>query len=273
MPRKTPPLDRVEPALVDDAERAVRAAKALPEARLSRLALTPEARAELVRRLVDRGLERGPKAIRVPLSTQIEGLVQGGARLPRKDVPKRVKGGTKAEIDAVLAKLVHEGRARVVVRTQLEVLVGPDERALASTEVALLAKVVAELGETLKKVRGKGMPRSILHEDIAALFAPLAPSVRLVEERGEAPSRLVDEALRRHVDPVLELVRIPELVRSLSDRLALDVIHDALLEAAKAGKIELRPEAGAEFLKAEDVALCPPGPRGTVFSYARRISC
>jgi hypothetical protein len=209
--------------------------------------------------------------IRVPLATQIESLVQGGTRVPLKDVGKRVKGGTKAEISAVLAKLVREGRARVVVRTQVEVLVGPAERALASTEITQISKAAAQLIKTLKKVQAKGLPRSILHEDLAAFLAPLQASLRAAKP-DEAPSHVVDEALRRLEDPALRLVRIPDLVRSLAGRLPVDAIHRALAEAAEDGTLELRPEAGAEFLKPEDVPLCPPGPRGTVLSYARRVS-
>ncbi|HVK71115.1 MAG TPA: hypothetical protein VM694_41950 [Polyangium sp.] len=272
MPRKTVLLNQVDAQLVDDVERAVRTAKALPPARLTRIKLTSEANAELVRQLVARGLERSSQTIRVPLVAQIESLLQGGARVPLKDAAKRIKGGTKAEINATLAKLVREGRARVVVRTQVDVLVGPAERALDPVEITRLANVAAQLAKTLKKVQAKGLPRSLLQEDLAALFAPLEPSHRLAAATpNEAPSRLVDEALRLLEDPMLKLVRVPELVRSLSGRLSLDAIHHALAEGVKDGTLELRPEAGAEFLKPEDVPLCPPGPRGTVLSYARRV--
>ena len=47
-----------------------------------------------------------------------------------------------------------------------------------------------------------------------------------------------------------------------------DVVH-ALLPHAKHGTIELRPDAGTEFLKPEDIEVCPHGPRETVFAYAR----
>jgi hypothetical protein len=287
VPKRTAPLDRVEATLVDDIERAVRAAKALPPTRLTKTKLTPQASAELLRQLLTRGLERGPQFMRVPLSTQIEALVQGGARVPLKDVSKRVKGGTKAEINAVLAKLVREGRARVVVRTQLEVLAEPTERALDTNEIASLSKLSAQLVKTLKKVQAKGLSRSILHEDLIALFAPLQTSLRGSSTSKDAtsenatsenatskdtPHDLVEQALRRLEDPKLKLVRIPDLVRSLAGRLSLDAVHRALAEGAKSGTLELRPEAGTEFLKPEDVSLCPPGPRGTVFSFARLVS-
>ena len=52
-------------------------------------------------------------------------------------------------------------------------------------------------------------------------------------------------------------------------RATIAEVHRALLDAAAAGTVELRPEAGGEFLKEEDARLCPAGPRGTVLSYAR----
>ena len=83
---------------------------------------------------------------------------------------------------------------------------------------------------------------------------------------------MVVETLRRMEDPSLKLVRIPDLVRALASRFSTEVVHLALSKAAENGVIELRPDAGTEFLKSEDMSLCLPGPRGTVFSYARRLS-
>jgi hypothetical protein len=60
-------------------------------------------------------------------------------------------------------------------------------------------------------------------------------------------------------------------VRSLLADASLDLVHEALLTLAKHGSLELRPGSGTEFMTAEDLALCPPGPRGTSFVYARWI--
>ena len=70
---------------------------------------------------------------------------------------------------------------------------------------------------------------------------------------------------------MLGLSRVPDLVRALDGRATIDDIHRALLAADDAGEIELRPESGGEFLSDEDARLCPPGPRGTVLSYARIV--
>ena len=73
--------------------------------------------------------------------------------------------------------------------------------------------------------------------------------------------------LHRHKGALL--IRVPDVVRALMPHASITTIHDALLTLAKHGTIELRPEAGSEFLKPEDAEVCPRGPRETVFSYAR----
>src|SRR5690349_3858776 len=89
---------RVEPALVAAAEQAIREALALPLAKLTRVKLTAEAKLELERQLVARGLERTPKAMRVPIDAQIAALLEDGRRVPLKDIPRRVKGAPRTEI-------------------------------------------------------------------------------------------------------------------------------------------------------------------------------
>jgi hypothetical protein len=275
--RKTSALDHVEPALVAQVEAAIRSAGAIPLNKLSRVKLTPEAQATLERELVARGLERAPRAMRVPVDEQILALVQGGGRVQRKDVARRVKGAAWTEITAALPRLCRAGSVRIVVRTQVEVLVGGADRVLDAAEIGALFRAQAELGKVLKKVRAKGLPRSLLREDLAALLGPLAAAAPAGARDARAPAphedarKLVAAALRRLEHPSLKLVRIPELVRSLAGQLAVADVHGAIEDAAAAGAIELRPEAGGEFLSDDDARLCPPGPRGTVFSYARLL--
>lgn len=247
----------------------MRASSALPIAKLTRRKLTPEAQGALLLRLEERGLQRFGKGVRVPLEAQILALVQGGSRLPLKDLGKRVKGAAKPELSAALDRLVRAGEARVIVRTQVEVLVGAGDKVLAPAEIAALAKLSIQVAKLLKKVGAKGVPRTLLREDLTSLLAPFVAAGRVPAAEG---SRLrVIEALSRLADPVLQLVRIPALVRALVPDLPLAEVHRVLLAEADAGAIELRPEAGAEFLDPADAALCPAGPRGTVLSYARRL--
>lgn len=247
---------------------------ARPIHKLSRIELSPEAQEDLARELVSRGLERGPKGVRVPLDEQILSLVSRGGRLPLKDVPKRVYGAERAEITAAIHRLVRAGQAHVIVRTQTEVIVGGRERVLGVLGLAQLEKIAGQIGKVLKKVRAKGMPRTLLWDDLTALLGPLSEMAALA---GPLPTEdavlsFVIESLKRLEDPRLKLVSIPELVRSLAGSLSMESIHRALESAAKCGVIELRPEVGSEFLKPEDARLCPAGPRGTVLFYARRVS-
>lgn len=282
MARTTPPArEHVDTAFVRGIEEAVRRAGALPLARLTKEKLTPEARAELEKQLAASGLERTPKAMRVPLAEQILALVQAGARVPVKDLGKRVKGASPAaQIKSALDALRKQDRLRVVIRTEVEVLVGTGERVLDPGELSQLVRLGATLGKTLKKVGAKGLPRGLLREDVAALVTALETMTRARVEQAAEPvadgaaarRELLGEAVARLADPKLELVRVPDLVRSLAGRLATAEVHRALEEAASTGKIELQPAAGSELLAPEDAALCPPGPRGTVLFYARRIS-
>ncbi|TKC94592.1 hypothetical protein [Polyangium fumosum] len=78
-------------------------------------------------------------------------------------------------------------------------------------------------------------------------------------------------ALHREHDPHLGLISISRVVRSLVPHVPVNDVHTALLALHKQATIELRPEAGSEFLHDNDAALCPQGPRGTVFSFARLL--
>lgn len=73
--------------------------------------------------------------------------------------------------------------------------------------------------------------------------------------------------LNRHRGEVL--IQVADVVRALLPHASMETVHEALLLLDKNGLIELRPDGGTEFLKAEDVKVCPRGPRDTVFAYAR----
>src|SRR4051812_25711379 len=114
MARTTPPpRDHVDAAMVRGVEEAVRRAGALPLAKLTKEKLTDKARAELEQQLAATGLERTTKVMRVPLAEQIVALVREGARVPVKDLGKRVKGASPAaEIKTALDGLRKQGGVR-----------------------------------------------------------------------------------------------------------------------------------------------------------------
>ena len=105
--------------------------------------------------------------------------------------------------------------------------------------------------------------------------APRAPA--------ELPAKPLAAPAKAHTD-VVAMVRtiarkrksdfapVYEIVRAFLRAglgLSIDDIKARIVEADKAGLIELRPESGMGLLAKQDAALCIPGPRGSILSYAR----
>jgi len=70
------------------------------------------------------------------------------------------------------------------------------------------------------------------------------------------------------LDP-FEMASIPALVRAIgwpTERTW--AVLDALRQA---GRVELRKEDSPQLLPADDLALCPPGPRRSIYSRARLL--
>lgn len=88
------------------------------------------------------------------------------------------------------------------------------------------------------------------------------------EAEAEAPQDAVAAALRDLAGKD-GLVFVPDLQRQLRGRVAPAAVISALLEADRAGAVELRPESGVGLLASADAAMCPTLPDGTVLSYAR----
>ena len=97
--------------------------------------------------------------------------------------------------------------------------------------------------------------------------SPSSDASSHVDTKPKSIMRELLAELHRHKGALL--IRVPDVVRALMPHASITTIHDALLTLAKHGTIELRPEAGSEFLKPEDAEVCPRGPRETVFAYAR----
>lgn len=97
-----------------------------------------------------------------------------------------------------------------------------------------------------------------------------APNPSHVDSRATQPKSIMRELLvelNRHRGEVL--IQVADVVRALLPHASMETVHEALLTLDRNGLIELRPDGGTEFLKAEDVKVCPRGPRDTVFAYAR----
>jgi hypothetical protein len=286
----------LDEALVSQVERAVRQAGFLPTTQLTSVKLNDKAKAELKRQLAARGLVVKPARVLVPFAEQVLALVSGGARVPLKELARRT-GFAQTETPRLLAGLVREGKVVVVQRTRMEVVVSPGERRLGDQDIERLRTHLDHLRLTLQGVTKK--KRAVLVEDVAALMTSLreivepagappetrsAPAASFREMVSPPPAaaasasstdghwEMIEAEIRALEDPRLPLVFIPDLMRRLEGRLGRDEIHRLLLAQADAGRIELRHEGGIGRLSPEELALCPPGPRGTVLSNLRRLT-
>ena len=275
--RKPQPRDDVDDALVDACEQKIRAARACPIARLTTVPLTPRARKLLVEALVRRGLELAGTRIRVAVAEQLTPVV-GAEPLPVSGLKRRLVGCTDREIKAALASGVSAGTWHLVSRGKLQAVVIRSEAVLSSADLADLVALAADLAAVAKSVKPKrGAPLvSLWRPDVVALLERraerlLRPAPRVSPSQGGIVERVL-EGLAAAADPQTGLASVPHALRALAEEVPIDAARDALLDLARTGRIELRPESGVELLDPELRALCLPGPRGSLLSYARVLS-
>jgi hypothetical protein len=218
------------------------------------------------------------RAVRLPVRAQLASRLDAGAALAMKTIASAAAGATKKEITDAIDELVDAGDARLIVRGAEIAVVGRSLAALDDAALDRLDRALAELSKTIKLARKK--KGTVLEADVASVLAPLVrATVNPTKANGETtqpasggskPS--VDDVLvfvERHREATSGLTFVPTLVRALGhDR---DAVHAALLRAANAGMLELRPESGMGRLSAEDQMLCLPGPQGSRLSWVRRI--
>jgi len=119
---------------------------------------------------------------------------------------------------------------------------------------------------TKAKTRRSSNPVAKAHVEPTPRAMDSSPSRNAPSEPKSIMRELLIE-LNRHRGEVL--IQVADVVRALLPHASMETVHEALLLLDKNGLIELRPDGGTEFLKAEDVKVCPRGPRDTVFAYAR----
>jgi hypothetical protein len=96
---------------------------------------------------------------------------------------------------------------------------------------------------------------------------------RRIANECAAPSPAVAEVLAA-VDAAREtsgLSFVPTVVARLAPTVGPEAAKAALLDAAKSGLVELRPEGGLNRLTEEQKRDCPPGPQGSCLSWVRRL--
>jgi hypothetical protein len=260
---KSPPdpeaLDRAVAQVVAQA----RSDGSVMRSRLPKLGIPKAALSAALTRFEASGLEITSKCVRVPLTEQLASRLRDGAVLPLKTLRLAVSGATAAEAAKAAAALGRAGLAQLVVRGRAASWMGPRADLLAELELEALDRAVTDIAQSMKAARKhRG---TLLEADVRAAFAPFTA--------GRAPRLEPSDVLAAARSHCLGtgLVFVPALVRALGGPSARLAVHEALLDAARRGLLELRPESGLARLSDEDLALCLPGPQGSRLSWARPI--
>ena len=262
-------LPRVREALARD--------KALNGAGLARAGVPRAQHPELLALLDLEGFERTKTGVRVPLRTQIKAALEERQVLSFAELAKVIRASQK-ESKAIAAGLVSEGHARIVLRGKIEALAAASAPALSAEDLAALARSCRQLAALAAKAVKRGN-RTLLRADVREQLLDFVLQGRPHEARAVVPDgAAVPKSLRdatvaelaRHVRASVGLSFVPDAVRALSAR-GVPEIHAALIEAARAGLIELQPDSGLDRLSQEETALCPEGPQGTRLSWARLL--
>lgn len=254
--KKAADLDQLGPALH---ERVVRQGF-LRVSELTKAGVPKVQHAEAIARLSADGFERTKSGVRVPLRQQLQAALRERQLIPVAQLGKALKGATQKEAKTEAEAAIRERTARIAIRGKIEVLVAPSIKTLPREHLSALADAGARSAKALRK------SRTLLVDDVREqLLDLLAQTPQAV-----SPDVVVSE-LTRHVRPTVGLSYIPDAVRALAAH-GVAAVHSALIDAAKAGRIELQPESGLNRLSQAELELCPPGPQGTRLSWARVVA-
>jgi len=282
MPRQRATGIELTDALVEDAAARVRAARFVPKAKLVPGKLSRADEVVLIERLAARGLERTARGVRVAVAEQVRGAIGAAERLTLPELAARVVGATRAEIRRAAMGLVGAGELVLLPATRGDAFAKPGPHVLSPGELETARDVAQALAKLIARVKARrgSPPRTLERAELRALVAPLAELAELAEPAG-AGAGGSETTTSRVLAKLTELGRergrsvfIPDVLRALhADRDGeRQIAHAALLELARAGRVELRPESGVGNLSEQDRALCPSGADGLVISYARVVA-
>jgi len=191
--------------------------------------------------------------------------------LPIKGLEKLVVGCTAKEVSSVVDEFVTVGLAHRILRTKAEWIVTASTDVLSVDEVSSLSRLVVEWAMRTKKVvAAKKRPITFWRNDIRALIEELT-SMKNGPRRGvefdERDSRKLVEMISGHLDPSVGLAFVPTVIEK--SQLAVERAHSLLLDLARSGKIELRPDSGTVRFTQAELQTAPAGPDGSRLLWAR----
>jgi hypothetical protein len=271
-PRTPFNLDATLPALLE----ALRSRRALNAADLGRLGVPPAARTEALACLAGEGFEATKTHVRIPLRDQLLAVLEERGMIPLQGLEKLVAGAAAKETKSTAEELAHKRQCFLVLRGKNHVLASSRTPVLDKDELRTLARATNALSKQCTTAMKGATPKTLLDQDVRELLLDIVTRPAKTTQPATplaAPDlqELVVTEVRRLLRPQLGLTYVPDVVQALRSQHSVEAIQAALLDAARARRIELRPESGMGRLSAEDAALCPPGAHGTRLSWTRPL--
>ncbi len=251
--------------------KAVRERGALSNAQLSKLGVPKAQYEDAIVLLCNEGFENTGKGVRLPIRQQLLRRLEERSQLPIKGLEKLVIGCTAKEVLSAVDEFVKGGLAHRILRTKAEWIVTAGTDVLSVDEVSSLSRLVAEWAMRTKKVvAAKKTPITFWRNDIKALIEELTVmknGPRRGADFDERDSRKLVEMISDHIDPSVGLAFVPTVIEK--SQLALERAHCLLLDLARGGKIELRPDSGTVRFTQAELQTAPAGPDGSRLLWAR----
>lgn len=249
-------------------------------------------RAEVATRLLGEGFEKAGKGVRLPLSKQVDALVESRQHIPVNRFASLLRGVSATEATKQRIALVRDGRMALVLRGKQLTLVPNSERVVNRRSLKPLVDALKTAQAWLAKANADKAGATVLQADVVEALsevtrlvaAPDAEKRRALESGTSRVSNRVtptthgtaiDAAVRGAIltlrDEDTALASVPAVSRKLRTSATATEIIQALLEGFKKGQLELRPEGGISRLSNAEIALCPKGAGGVPLSWVRLL--
>ena len=240
---------------------------------LTRLGVPRSQHPTAIERLRDAGFEVTPKLIRMPIEQQIRTALAERGQVPVKGMQNVLSGCSAKELVQAIDNLVHSGIAIRVLRTKAEWLAPSDSDVLSTDELLALNRSVTEWAKQTQRVKTSSIRRlTIWRDDVLGLLELLGGLAR--SNRGPSTgiadiSKRLRRIVQEQVNPSVGLAFVPTVVQEL--QLPIEQAHNLLIEQARSGHLELRPDGGAARFTEAELKAAPLGPDGSRLLWVRLL--
>jgi hypothetical protein len=258
-------------SLMPTLTQAVRERGAIGNSQLTQLGVPKAQHEEALARLGNEGFEITAKGIRLPIRQQLRRRLEERTHLPIKGLEKLVIGCTAKEVLSIVDEFIKEGVAYRILRTKADWIVTANADVLSADEVSTLSRLIADWAKRTKKVlAARKTSITFWRNDVKALIEELAfmknvPSRRVDIDERDKQSLL--EMISKQLDANVGLAFVPAVIEK--SQLPVERAQSLLLDLARSGKIELRPDSGTVRFTQLELQTAPAGPDGSRLLWTR----